>query len=202
MKTSKKGSRHPLLMYRRTMDRVWKYTLLLGVLLIAVGWWSLIPETEILGLSSDIWLFLSALLALMISFFAFFGRFFAYVRAGDSYIHIVTPFLRFKISYRRMLSVHPVLVQQLFAPQESNWSQRAFLEPYYGQTVLVVEMRGYPLDPTILRLFLPRQMFSPRSTGLVLLISDWMKLSTEIDSLHGAWLQTQGARQRASRNRQ
>jgi len=201
MKPSKKGSRHSLLMYRRTMDRLWKYTLLLGVVLIAAGWWSLIPPTEILGLSSDIWFFLTAFLALSISFFAFFGRFFAYVQARESYIHIVTPFLRFKISYRRMLSVHPVLVQQLFPPQESSWSQRTFLEPYYGQTVIIVEMRGYPLDPAILRLFLPRQMFSPRSTGLVLLIADWMKFSTEIDSLHGAWLQNQGARQRANRNR-
>jgi hypothetical protein len=32
----KSGSRHTLLLYKRVMDRLWKYTLVLGLLLFAI----------------------------------------------------------------------------------------------------------------------------------------------------------------------
>jgi hypothetical protein len=40
-----------------------------------------------------------------------------------------------------------------------------------------------------LRLFLPRVMFSTQTKGLVLLVKDWMALSTELESYMGVWLQ-------------
>jgi hypothetical protein len=90
--------------------------------------------------------------------------------------------------------VHPTLVQQLFPPGESSWAQRSFLEPFYGKTAVVIELHGYPMSPALLKLFLPAQMFSPQFTGFVILVPDWMKMSTELDSFYGAWLQTQGVR--------
>jgi hypothetical protein len=165
------------------MDRVWIYTLILAILLAAVGRWSLLRETIILGLNSDIWFEAIALLSLVISVAA----------------NLATPFLRIKISFRRLRSVHPVLVQQLFPPAESRWAQRSFLAPFNGKTALLVEMRGYPMSSAVLRLFLPKAMFSPRSTGFVIVVLDWMKLSTELDSFYGAWLQAQGARARAGK---
>ena len=36
---SKPGKRFPLLMYRRTMDRVWGITLILGLALLALWWY-------------------------------------------------------------------------------------------------------------------------------------------------------------------
>jgi hypothetical protein len=198
-KPARKGTRHPLLMYRRMMDRVWKYTLVLGIVLAAAARWPLLRERDIFGWSSNIWITVTALLSFIICGFAFFTRFMAYVQARESALMLYTPFLRLKISYRRIRSVHPVLLQQLFPPDKSSWAQQNFLEPFYGLTALVVDLRGYPMDPVLLRLFLPGQMFSPRSTGFVLMVKDWMKLSTEFDSLHGAWLQNLGARQRASR---
>lgn len=35
----KPGKRYPFLMYRRTMDRVWGITLLLGLALLALWWY-------------------------------------------------------------------------------------------------------------------------------------------------------------------
>jgi hypothetical protein len=186
-------------MYRRTMDRVWKYTLALTIVLIVVTWWPLLREREIFGLSSDVWIMVTAVLAFFLFLFSFLTRYMAYVQARENTLNVVTPFLRLKISYRRIRSVHPVLLQQLFPPEQAKWAERSYLEPFYGLTALVVDLYGFPMNPWLLRLFLPGQMFSPRSTGLVLMVKDWMKLSTEFDSLHGAWLQTQGARQRANR---
>jgi hypothetical protein len=121
--------------------------------------------------------------------FAFFGRFMAYVQPHAQYLSVVTPFLRMKVSYRRFRSVYPVLVQQLFPPKDSKWSHRNFLEPFYGKTAVVINLKGYPINPSVLKLFLPSQMFSPRTTGLVIVVPDWMGFSTELDTLQGTWVQ-------------
>ena len=189
MKTPRAGGRHPLLFYRRTMDRIWKATLALGILLIAVSAFSLVEPTQLLGMSSDAWLFVAAAVALALSIFAFFARFVAYVQAQPDSLKIVTPFLRFHISYQRMRSVRPTLTQQVFPPEKSSWSQRSFLEPFYGKTVLVVDLKGFPIRPGLLKLFLPDSMFARSTTGLVLMVPDWMQLSTDIDTFRGTWLQ-------------
>ena len=195
------GSRHPLLTYRRTIDRVWKDTLVLAVVLAAASRWSLVRKSGFLEINSDDWLLTSALIAVTVCTLAFLGRYFAYVQAGTSFFKVSTPFLRFKVAYRRMWSIHPVLFQQLFPPEDLSWSQRTFLEPFYGKTVLVVELRGFPLNPTLMRLFLPQAMFSPWTNGLVLIVPDWMKLSMELDSLHGAWIQKENIQLRSARAR-
>jgi hypothetical protein len=177
-----------LLFYRRTMDRIWKATLALGVLLIAVSFFSLLRPTQMLGMASDAWLFVTAAVALALSIFAFFARFIAYVQAQPDSLKIVTPFLRFHVSYKRMRSVRPTLTQQVFPP-ENRAGRCGFLEPFYGKTVLVVELKGFPISPGLLKLFLPDSMFARTTTGLVLLVPDWMQLSTDIDSFRGTWLQ-------------
>jgi hypothetical protein len=198
MRTPKKGKRHPLLMYRRTMDRMWIYTLVLGLEFAAVSRWSLIQESEIYGISSNFWITLIAVLAILVSLFAFCTRFFAYVQAEQSTLLINTPFLRLRVAYRRMSSVHPVLIQQMFPINESSWSQRSYLDPLYGKTALLIEMRSLPMNRTYLRLFLPKEMFSKHAIGFVVLVPDWMKLSTELDSFKGVWLQNESVRLRES----
>jgi hypothetical protein len=111
------------------------------------------------------------------------------VQAQPDSLKIVTPFLRFHISYQRMRSVRPTLTQQVFPPEKSSWSQRSFLEPFYGKTVLVVDLKGFPIRPGLLKLFLPDSMFARSTTGLVLMVPDWMQLSTDIDTFRGTWLQ-------------
>lgn len=200
-KPAKKGVRHPLLLYRRTMDRVGEYTLILGIFLGVAGGWPLLKETFIMGVNSNVWLLGIALLSFAISIFAYLTRLVSYVQATDSTLKVVTPFIRLKISYRRIQSFHPVLIQQLFPPEQLTWAGRSYLSAFTGKTALLVELRGYPIDPAILRLFWSAQMFSPQSIGLVLLVSDWMKLSTELDSLYGSWMQAQGSRTKNSQPR-
>jgi hypothetical protein len=200
-KVAKKGARHPLLLYRRTMDRMGEYTLILGIFLGVAGGWPLLKETFIFGINSNIWLLGTALFSIAISIFAYLTRLVAYVQATESTLNVVTPFIRLKISYRRIQSFHPVLVQQIFPSEDLSWAARSYLSAFTGKTALLVELRSYPIDPAILHIFWSAQMFSPQSTGLVLLVSDWMKLSTELDSLYGSWMQTQGQRNKPSQPR-
>jgi hypothetical protein len=188
MKTLRTGDRHPLLMYRRTADRSWQVALVIGFFLLAIWMMPLLGGVEVIDDSVKAFLFVSAVVSLAISAFFFWARFVAYTQVYKDHLSLVTPFLRLNISYKRVRSAHPVLLQQLFPKNESSWSQRAFLEPFYGKTAVVIELKGYPMNPTLLRLFLPAQMFSPRTTGFVLLVPEWMKFSTELDTLQGKWL--------------
>jgi hypothetical protein len=198
MAAKKTGERHHLLFYRRTMDRLWRFTFILAVVLFVTWGWRLVNTDGVYYiLSIDSWVLLGAILASGISFFAFISRFFAYVQARDKYLKIVTPFLRINVSYRRMLSVRPLLIQQIFPKDESKWAERKYLEPFYGKTALVVEMRNFPENPAILKLFFPSQMFSRQVTGFVLLVPDWMKFSMEMDSYRGSSQQEEKSRERA-----
>jgi hypothetical protein len=140
-----------------------------------------------------------AAISLGFALFAFFGRHMAYVQPRSDHLRVVTPFLRLHISYRRVLSAHPSEFSQLFPPQEASWAQRRLLSPFYGQTAVVLELASYPLPPWVLRFFLAPQMFSPHTTALVLLVPDWLRFSTELDSFMGAWQQLQKRRSAARR---
>lgn len=187
MKTRKSGSRHALLFYRRTMNRVWQSMLVLGLLMVAAGVWTLIRPINIMGIHSDIWLFICGVGALVLSVLAFFSRYFAYLQPKTDHLQVVTPLLRFKVGYNRVLGVRPVQVHQIFTPEKNSWAQNAYLEPFMGKTALVMELKGLPLNSLILRLFLPDAMLYPQTPGLVLLTPDWMKLSTELDSFIGTF---------------
>lgn len=199
MKKRKAGKRHRLLLYRRTMDRLWFATLVLGIVLGAIWLWSWFSETPILDPENEIWLLAGATVAIGFSIFAFIARRAAYVQPRHDHLRLVTPFLRLNISYRRIRSVHPAAFQQLFPPSKASWSQRRFLEPFYGRTAVVVDLISYPMSPTLLRLFLSPQMFSPQSAGLVLMVPDWMSFSTEVDSYRSDWMQAEKRRQSKAR---
>lgn len=189
MKTKKTGKRYPLLFYRRSMDRMWKLTLPLGVIL--VGMWALIEflQIQVFHATDSHWLLVGGVVALAFSVFAILGRYMAYVQARRDHLLLVTPFLHLKISYRRIHSVHPSSFQQLFPKEEASWAQRSFLEPYYHHTAVVVDLSSYPLSPKLLKLFLPAQMFSKQTRALVLMVHDWMAFSTELDALRGSYRQ-------------
>ncbi|HEX9029015.1 MAG TPA: hypothetical protein VF823_07565 [Anaerolineales bacterium] len=199
MKPRKAGKRYTLLTYRHSMSRLWTATLLLGLVLAAAGGWSWFSGTPLISWDVETWLLVGSGVCLAFSLFAFLARGMAYVQAYADHLRLVTPFLKLRISYRRMIRVHPASVQQLFPPLEAGWAQRRFLEPFFGETAVVIELTSFPLAPALLRLFLPSMMFLHQTNGLVLLVPDWMAFSTELDSFQGAWLQMQGRRVQAGR---
>jgi hypothetical protein len=183
----KKGRRFTLLIYKRVMDRLWAATLVLGLLLAGV-WWQAIGGWFIpLSIATETWVYMAALVVLVFSIFALLARRMGFVQAYADHLRLVTPFLRLKVSYRRVRSVHLAEFSKLYPPSQAGWAEHRLLMPFYGQTAVLVELYEYPLSPGVLRFFLPRQMFHPQMTGLVLMVDDWMALSTEIDSLFGDW---------------
>ena len=185
MKERKSYSRHTLLPYRRALNRIWKITFLLGIVLVAAWWWAPWDDQGDGLISIELMLLAAAIIAFIVTFVFFVARYLAYVQPYQKYLKLQTPFLRMNISYRRMRGVRPVLVQQIFPKEEISRSQRNSLESYYGKTALVLEMRSFPIDESLLKLLLPSSMFTTQFKGLVLIVPDWMKLSTEIDTLRG-----------------
>ena len=190
MENRKPGKRHQLLIYRRWMDRIWEPTLFLGFLLGAAWVWVQYSGESIFQTRADVWLLIGAITSILIGLFALLARNMAYVQAFPTHLRLATPFLRLNISYRRVRSAHPANFQQLFPPAEAGWGERRFLEPFYAKTVVVLELSSFPLNPFLLRLFLPRQVFSRRKRALTCVVQDWMGFSTELDSFIGAWQQT------------
>lgn len=191
MKARKAGKRYPLLIYKRTMNRLWGATVLLGLILIVVWGAIRIQNVAILETENTIWLLAGAAVALAFGLFAFFARNMAYVQPRQHHLRLVTPFLRLNVAYSRIRSSHPSNFFQLFPPANASWATKKFLEPFYGKTVVVVELTNYPINPAFLRLFLPAQMFSRQSKGFVLVVPDWMEFSTELESFRGNWMQAQ-----------
>jgi hypothetical protein len=187
----KAGKRYPLLIYQRYMDRLWQPTLALGLLLAAIWALAWFTPISILQPGNEMWLFVGAAGCLSFSLFALLARRVAYLQFHGDHLRLVTPFLRLNISYRRIRSVRSADFTQLFPPQKSSWAERSFLEPYYGRTVIVVELSAYPLPRGLLRLFLAPQMFSRQVTGFVLIVPDWMSFSAELDSRVDEWRRTQ-----------
>lgn len=192
MKTQKAGHRHMMLFYDRMMDRLWRVTLPLGLLLLAWWYWGgriffarLEPPRDLIILSC-------AVVLIIISFIFIFTRHTAYIQAREDHLRLVTPLINLKVSYQRVRSLHPAELSQLFPPKEATWAQRSFLDPFYGKTALAVELTKLPMSRGFLSLFFVPQMFLPTSPGFVLLVEDWLDLSTDLDSRIGSWRQKQG----------
>lgn len=190
----KPGKKHTLLLYQRTMNRIWPITMLLAGLLFSIWAIASFTDLQVLHNQNNFLLLTAGVCSLGLSLFALLTRNMAYVQANVDHIKLNTPFMRINISYRRMRTVHPSTIMQLFPAGKLGWTDRNFLEPFFNSTALILELRSYPVKPWLLRALLPRQMFPPHVRGLVFLVQDWMALSTEIDSMSGVWLQLQARR--------
>ena len=162
----------------------------MGTILLVVWVAIRIQKITVLETEYPLWLLAGAAVTLAFGLFAFFARHMAYVQPRSDHLRMVTPFLRLNIAYSRIRSSHPSNFYQLFPPTNAGWATRQFLQPFYGKTVVVVELTSYPISPAFLRLFLPIQMFYRQSKGFVLVIPDWMEFSAELDSFQGNWMQT------------
>ena len=183
MSRQKKGNRYRLLVYYRTWNRLWKEMFAIGFLLLILWHFSydssflhLTPLTTNLVLGS-------AVVCLFFSLVSFIARRLNYVQPFPTHLLLVTPLLRLNISYKRINSVRPIDVAKTFHPSKLSWSQRNTIEPFYGMTGVGVILYQYPLSYKFLRLFIPLSLFLPHTTGICLIVKDWMNLSTEIDSM-------------------
>jgi hypothetical protein len=90
--------------------------------------------------------------------------------------------MRLNISYKRIHKTTVSEMRQLFPPKEmSGWMKEIFA-PLASQTAIVLELKSYPIPRQILRLFLSRFFFKDKTPHLVILVKDWMGLSSEMES--------------------
>lgn len=181
------GRRYPLVVYTHMINRWWPAIFTLGLALFALSWallswgfeeWRWLTFTSIGGLC----IFLGILLLLM--------RKSAYVQPFSDHLRLATPFLRLNISYKRFKRATSANMGALF-PKQSVSSWRAeIIQPLAKMTALVIELTGYPMSQTTLRLFLSPLFFKDKTPHFVILVDDWMKFSNELESMRSGSVQS------------
>jgi len=181
---AKTGKRYPLVMYTRMINRWWPAVLLLGVALVALAWplyrdpFMRLAEPwrwqGMAGLGGAVILTGLVMLSMRKS---------AYVQPLQDHLRLVTPFLRLKVSYRRVRRTATANMWALFPPKSMRGWKRDIVAPLGKMTAVVVELSAYPMPPAALRFFLSPFFFKDQTPHFVILVDNWMGFSTELESM-------------------
>jgi hypothetical protein len=190
------GKRFRLLIYERMWQK-WALPSLL-VTLASVALWFFAPGIQFLYPPLRMLILILALASLAIFAYAFIARRMAWVQCRPNHLHIQTPIYPLAISYARIKAVRPSELAHVFDPLKEKPGRRNWLRPYWGMTVVVVEISKYPVSKDWLRLWFNRYMFAPDVTGFVLLVSDWMTFSRQLDDFRNNWASRRAAQRKQS----
>jgi hypothetical protein len=181
---AKAGKRHPLLLYTRMMDRWWPPLFLIGAATLALAWWRYQDLFTRLTAAWQ-WMFLAAAggLCVVASLLMWAFRKSAYVRVFGDHFLLATPFLRMKVSYRRIVRTSTATMESIFPARRIRGLQREALQPLLKRTAAIVELNALPMPRSTLRLFLSPFFFKDQTPTLVLVVPDWMAFITELDGM-------------------
>ena len=177
------GHKYPLIVYQHMLNRWWPAMITMGLGLFALAYGEYIdPMAQFIAwrwqLATGV-----GILAIMVGVFFMIIKYFAYVQPLPNHLKIVTPFMRVNISYKRIKKTTISEMHYLFPHKSlSGWVQDIFA-PLAKKTATVIELTGYPISPSVLRLFLSRFFFKDKTPHLVILVNDWMRFSTELESM-------------------
>jgi hypothetical protein len=177
------GKKYPLIVYRHIVSRWWFAMIFMGLGLFTLAYSEYIKPAA--GITPLRWQALAGIgvLAILAGIFFFTIRFMAYIQPFPTHLKFVTPFLRMNISYRRIRRTTTTEMRMLFPIKGmSGWLQD-ILSPLASKTALVLDLNGYPISPAILRLFLSRFFFKDKTPHLVILVEDWLRFSSEMESM-------------------
>ncbi len=177
------GRKYPLIVYQHMLNRWWPAMITMGLVMFALAYSEYIdPIAQFIAWR---WQLFGAVgvLAIFVGLVFIVIKNFAYVQPLPNYLKLVTPFMRVNISYKRIKKTLPTEMHYLFPRKSlSEWMQDIYA-PLANQTALVIELSGYPVSPSVLRMFLSRFFFKDKTPHLVILVKDWMLLSAELDSM-------------------
>lgn len=175
----KGGRRYPLVVFTHMLSRWWTAVFTLGLALIGLAWavrsWGFEP-----------WRWMT--FAVLGGFTALAGvgmwliRKSAYVQPFNDHLRLVTPFLRLNVSYKRFRRTSTANMGSLFPPKSVSRTMADIVEPLAKMTAIVIEVSALPMSRSALRLFLSPLFFKDKSPHIVILVSDWMRFSAEMDS--------------------
>lgn len=176
------GHKFQLVVYRHLLNRWWTPMFAIGLVMFALAYGEYTDPVH--RYIPWRWQLFGGIgvLSILVGFFFLIIRQIAYVQPFPGYLKIVTPFMRINISYKRIHKTTTAEMRQLFPPKSMSGWLRDIFQPLANQTAIVLELKGYPISPTVLRLFLSRFFFKDKTPHLVILVKDWMQLSSEIDS--------------------
>jgi hypothetical protein len=175
--------KYPLIVYRHMLNRWWPAMIALGLGMFALAYREYIdPMARFISWRWQLFAGIGVLCILVGLFFIIIKQF-AYVQVFPTYLKLVTPFLRLKISYKRITRTTATEMRLLFPPKSMGWWVREIFAPLSTFTAIVVDLNSYPMSPRILRLFLSRFFFKDKTPHLVILVNDWMMFSTELESM-------------------
>jgi hypothetical protein len=189
------GRRHRLVLYTYMLNRWWRYTLGIGIVMLILAallaflpiW---LPRYQILWVPDrTLWVVAgSGGYALVLSIFLVTIRKLSYIQPFPAHLLLITPFLRLHIAYRRIRKISSVEMAHLFPIGKFKGVQRKLLSPLANETATVLEMRGWPLPRWVLDLFLSPLFFPDKTPRLALLVPDWMDFSMDLESFRSTWL--------------
>jgi hypothetical protein len=187
---AKGGKKYRLLLYEHILDRWWPMILALAVaifLYIGILWGAekyFSARVSLPRLSNDDIIFLLATGGgvTMFSMLLFMLRKMAYVQLFSDHFRLVTPFLRLKISYKRVHHTTTTQIAELFPPKSISGQQRDIIEPISGNTAIIVHLTSYPMSRSLLKIFLSPLFFYDKTPHFILMVDDWMGLNRELES--------------------
>ena len=177
------GHKYPLIVYRHMLNRWWTPMIAIGLGMFALAYSEYIDPVG--RLLPQRWQLLAAIggLSIFVGIFFWLIRFFAYVQPYPNYLKLVTPFMRINISYKRILKTTATEMRYLFSLKSMSGWVRDIYSPLASNTAVVIELNDYPISPVLLRLFLSRFFFKDKTPHFVILVKDWMRFSSELDSM-------------------
>jgi len=177
------GHKYPLIVYQHMLNRWWPALMAIGLGMFALAYSEYIdPMAQFVSWRWQLFGGIGVL-AILIGIFFVILRHLAYVQPFPEYLKLVTPFMRLNISYKRIRKTTTTEMHYLFPFKGlSGWMQDIF-EPLAGKTAMVIDLNGYPISPVMLRFFLSRFFFKDKTPHLVILVKDWMRFSSELESM-------------------
>ncbi len=192
--------KYPLIVYQHMLNRWWPAILALGLGMFALAYSEYTdPMAHFIPLRWQLFAGIGVLAILVGLFFIIIKRF-AYVQVFPTYLKLVTPFLRLKISHKRIIRTTSTEMRQLFPHKSMSWWVQEIFSPLSTLTAIVIDLSSYPISPRLMHLFLSRFFFKDKTPHLVILVNDWMLFSTELESMRTNTDPDSGRRQKRPRD--
>ncbi len=176
----------PLLPYH-ALGRRWLWPALLMIPAGVVLWW-LAPSVPALDARYAPAAFIISVVGALIAIYALLARR-AHVRVGQGSFTVHTPLIPVVFSYARIEIHNPAQFNDIRPPAEEKPARRRLYRKLWGKTVIVVDLKSYPMPKWWLKLWFHPYLFHPRKQALVLPMDDWMTLSRTLQTHLTAWRQ-------------
>lgn len=168
--------RHPLLFQQRLSEQYFWPAILTVITTGGLLVWSL-DKLQPYRVHLAV-VFVCCCLVLILTF-AFRLR--AYATLTEDAIRVRLPFHCIEIPYSDIKTVRPTELFRMYPPQQQRWTQRRFLEPLFGTTVLVIELDELPKPKVWLSLWMTPFMVCPDRVGIIIAVRDWLGFRATLD---------------------